>query len=115
MSVYRDGNIIQLADTSLGVAEACSGLNSLSALIVAGLLVGHLLCTRLITQISVVTLSVPTAIAVNILRVTGTAIIADYNPVFAMGFYHSFSGWLVFLMGFGILYGLAKAAHRVLD
>ena len=115
VSVYRDGNIIQLADTSLGVAEACSGLNSLSALLVAGLLVGHLLCTRLISQITVVAMSIPTAIAVNILRVTGTAVIADYNPEFAMGFYHSFSGWLVFLVGFGILYALARAAHAVLD
>ena len=115
VSVYRDGNIIQLANTSLGVAEACSGLNSLSALIVAGLLVGHLLCSRVITQIVVVVLSVPTAIGVNILRVTGTAILADYNPEFAMGFYHSFSGWLVFLVGFGVLYGFAKTAHALLD
>jgi exosortase len=115
VSVYRDGNIIQLANTSLGVAEACSGLNSLSALLVAGLLVGHLMCTRLISQIAVVVMAIPTAIGVNILRVTGTALIADYNPEFAMGFYHSFSGWLVFLVGFGILYSLARAAHALLD
>ena len=115
VSVYRDGNIIQLANTTLGVAEACSGLNSLSALIVAGLLVGHLLCSRVISQIAVVVLAIPTAIGVNIVRVTGTAVLADYNPAFAMGFYHSFSGWLVFLFGFGILYGVAKAVHAVLD
>ena len=34
VSVFRDGNIIQLAQTSLGVEEACSGLNSFSALMV---------------------------------------------------------------------------------
>jgi len=82
---------------------------------VAGLLVGHLLCSRVISQIAVVVLAIPTAIGVNIVRVTGTAILADYNPAFAMGFYHSFSGWLVFLFGFGILYGVAKAVHAVLD
>ena len=42
VSVYRDGNVIHLANTSLGVAEACSGLNSLSALLVGSLLLGFL-------------------------------------------------------------------------
>jgi exosortase/archaeosortase family protein len=47
-------------------------------------------------------LTIPLSIAVNILRVTGTAVIADYHEEFALGFYHSFSGWLVFVAGFGV-------------
>src|SRR5207248_354562 len=47
ISVFRDGNIIQLASGSLGVAEACSGLNSLSALVVGSLLLGYLFCSSL--------------------------------------------------------------------
>jgi exosortase len=115
VSVYRDGNIIHLAYTSLGVAEACSGLNSLSALIVAGMLLGYLLCTRLFSRVFLVAIAVPLAIAVNILRVTGTAVLADYNQELAMGFYHSFSGWLVFVAGFGALYLIAKAANYFMD
>lgn len=115
VSVFRDGNIIQLASTSLGVAEACSGLNSLSALIVASLLLGYLVCTRLRSRITLLLLSIPLAIAVNILRITGTAILADHNQEFAMGFYHSFSGWLVFVGGFGLLYGSAKLSHALMD
>src|SRR6516225_3072018 len=42
VTVYRDGNIIQLAQISLGVAEACNGLSSLSAMVVASLLLGFL-------------------------------------------------------------------------
>lgn len=114
-SIFRDGNIIQLASTSLGVAEACSGLNSLSSLIVASLLLGYLLCSRLRTKIALFLIATPLAIAVNILRIAGTAVLADYNQEFAMGFYHSFSGWLVFVGGFGILYGCAKLAHAALD
>ena len=34
VAVYRDGNIINLANISLGVDEACSGLNSLSSMMV---------------------------------------------------------------------------------
>jgi exosortase len=115
ISIYRDGNIIQLASTSLGVAEACSGLNSLSALMVASLLLGYLVCSRLPTKIALFLLAIPLAIAVNILRIAGTAVLADYNQEFAMGFYHSFSGWLVFVAGFGVLYGCAKLAHAAMD
>jgi exosortase len=115
VTVYRDGNIIQLAYTSLGVVEACSGLNSLSALIIASLLLGYLICWRLLTRIFLLALSIPLAIAVNVLRVTGTAVLADYNQEFAMGFYHSFSGWLVFLVGFGALYVFARAIRFVLE
>jgi exosortase len=114
VSVYRDGNVIQLANVSLGVAEACSGLHSLSALVIAGLLLGYLQCERLPARVLLVILSVPLAIAVNVLRVAGTAILADYNQELAMGFYHSFAGWLVFLAGFGLLYLLSKTLNRIL-
>jgi len=108
IAVYRDGNVIHLAHISLGVEEACSGLNSLSALMVASLLLGFLVCQRVITRVLLFALSIPLSIAVNVLRVTGTAALADYREEFAMGFYHSFSGWLVFIAGFAILYGIAK-------
>ena len=115
VSVFRDGNILQLANITLGVAEACSGLNSLSALIVGSLLLGYLLCSGTTGRIILFLSAVPLAIAVNILRVTGTAVLADYNEAFAMGFYHSFSGWLVFVFGFGLLYLFARLVHTVLD
>jgi exosortase len=115
ISVFRDGNIIELAGTSLGVAEACSGLNSLSALIVGSLLLGYLMCTRMRSRLALFFLAIPLAIVVNVVRVTGTAVLADYNSEYALGFYHSFSGWLVFVAGFSVLYVLARIAHAVLD
>lgn len=115
VSVFRDGNIIQLANTTLGVAEACSGLSALSALVVGSLLLGYLFCSGLVARIALVILSVPLAIGVNIVRVTGTAILADYNQEFALGFYHAFSGWLVFVAGLGLLYLTARALHAILD
>jgi exosortase len=112
VSIYREGNIIHLATTSLGVAEACSGLNSLSSLVVASLLLGFLADATVLGRILLVVLSLPLAIAVNVLRVTGTAVLADYRPDFAIGFYHSFSGWLIFLVGFGALGLLGKLIFR---
>jgi len=112
VSAFRDGNVIQLANTSLGVEEACSGLHSLSALMVASLLLGHLENGTVPKRILLFLLSIPFAIAVNVLRVTGTALLADYKVELAMGFYHSFSGWLVFVAGFGVLWFAGKLLFR---
>ncbi len=108
LSVHRQGNVINLAGIALGVEDACSGLNSLAALMVASLLLGYLFCSRLCSRTALFVLSIPLSIAVNVLRVVGTAILADYREEFAMGFYHSFAGWLVFVLSFGGLYAAAR-------
>lgn len=115
VSVFRDGNIIQLAGLSLGVEEACSGLNSLSALSAGSLLFGYLFCSRTISRVTLFVAAIPLAIGINIVRVAGTAVIADHNQEFAMGFYHLFSGWLVFVAGAGLLYLFAKLLHALVD
>jgi exosortase len=112
---YRDGNILQLPQMTIGVAEACSGLRSVSSLTVLAMLVALLYCTRLLAKTAVVLLAVPIALAVNVFRIAGTALLTEYNQQLALGFYHSFSGWLVFLMGFGLLLGVGKALHALLD
>jgi exosortase len=114
-SVYQDGNIIQLASTTLGVEEACSGLRSLAALIVMALLVGFLQCTRPVTRVILLAMSLPIAVLVNVIRVSGTAIMADHDPELAMGFYHTFSGWLVFLLGIFFVLGASRLLHATLD
>jgi exosortase len=108
IAVVRDGNVIRLASVSLGVEEACSGLTSLSSLIVASVLLGFLFCERAWARVTLFVLVVPISIAINIIRVAGSAILADYNPQFAMGFYHSFEGWLVFVCGSLVTFGAAK-------
>jgi exosortase len=115
VTVFRDGNVIHLANISLGVEEACSGLNSITALFVGAILLGYLNCKHNVTRALLIFLSVPIAIAMNVLRVSGTAVIADYYQEFALGFYHAFSGWLVFLLGFGILYLASRLLFQTLD
>ena len=112
VSIYRDGNIIYLANTTLGVAEACSGLNSLSSLAIGALLLGFTENSSILGRILLFLLAIPLAIFVNVVRVAGTAVLADYKPEFALGFYHTFSGWLIFVVGFGLLWLLAKLIFR---
>jgi exosortase len=108
VAVYRDGNIIHLANISLGVAEACSGLHSLSALMITALLLGFLQCTSVALRVVLFALSIPMAIALNVFRIAGPAVLADYWQDIAFGFYHSFSGWLIFVLGFAGLWLITR-------
>jgi exosortase len=114
-SIYRDGNVLELPNITLGVAEACSGLHSLASMVVASLLLAYIECDRTLVRLLLIGLSVPLAIFVNVVRVTGTAFLAGYNPEYASGFYHAFSGWLVFIAGFGGLWIIAKLLRRLLE
>ncbi|MCB1018402.1 MAG: exosortase [Acidobacteria bacterium] len=105
--VFRDGNVMHLPEISLGVAEACSGLRSLSSLTVLALVVGFFVLSTAWGKALLFFLSFPAAIAINVVRVTATALMAREDPRLAEGFFHSFSGWIVFLVGFGLLYAVA--------
>ncbi len=113
VAIYREGNIIHLADTTLGVAEACSGLRAISSLVIGALLLGYLDLDRIWAKVVLFGLAVPAAILTNVIRVAGTALLADRDPELATGFYHTFSGWLVFLVGLGILLALTKLLKRL--
>jgi exosortase len=110
--IYRDGNVMHLSDISLGVAEACSGLRSVSSLSVLALVLGYFICTSLPLRTLLFFLAFPVAIAVNVLRIVITALFAREDPALAEGFFHSFSGWVVFLVGFGFMYLLANVLAR---
>ncbi len=114
-SIFRDGNVIQLPNTTLGVAEACSGLRSLASLTVGALLLGYVERLTTPARVLVLLLAIPIAVLFNVLRVAGTALLADQHPDLAMGFYHSLTGWLVFVGGFGTLYASAKLLRLILD
>lgn len=114
-TIYQDGNIIYLPGISLGVAEACSGLHSALSLSITALLLGYVQCWKLISRIALVAIAVPIAISFNVLRIACTAVLADANPDLATGFYHGFSGWIVYLAGSAVLFAVSVFVHRVLE
>jgi exosortase len=58
--------------------------------------------------------AVPVAIAANVFRVAGTGILAQYfGDEAAQGFYHEFSGWLVFVVAFVLLLGIGTVLRRI--
>jgi exosortase len=103
--VLREGNVIQLANTVLEVAEACSGIRSLLSLVTLAIIYGYFLETRVHRRILFALAAVPIAVVANGLRVVGTGALAHYwNPEKAEGFFHTFSGWLVFVIAMMILF-----------
>ena len=112
--VLREGNVITLAKTSLEVAEACSGIRSLLALLALGTVYAYFAENVMWKRWVIVALSVPVAIAANAFRVAGTGILAHYFGVeAAQGFYHDFSGWLIFASAFILLLGIGTILGQV--
>lgn len=103
--VLRDGNVIQLASMKLEVAEACSGIRSLTSLFTVAVIYGFFLETSTAQRWILAFLSIPIAVIANALRILGTGLCVQYwDPDKAVGFFHEFSGWLMFLVSLGILY-----------
>jgi exosortase len=105
--VLREGNVIHLSNTSLAVAEACSGIRSLISLLTLGILYGYFMDPRAWVRWVIAMATVPVAIVTNGIRVAGTGVGAHYfGPSVAEGFFHEFSGWLIFISAFVMLVAL---------
>jgi exosortase len=99
--VLREGNILQLPTRDLEVAEACSGIRSLVSLLMLAIVLGYFTERRTGARIVIALAAVPIAIAANAARVAGTGLASELiSPAAAEGFFHSFSGWLVFVVAF---------------
>ena len=106
--VFREGNIIHLPHISLGVVKACSGIQSLVSLLAISVLVARLSGTGGFPGVLLALSAVPVAVFANMLRIAGVGILGSWNPKLAEGFFHLFSGWVVFLFAFLVLMGLAR-------
>ena len=103
--VLRDGNIIQLPAMPLEVAEACSGIRSLMSLFTVAVIYGYFLERQNWRRVVLALSAIPIAVAANVVRIFGTGICVQYwNPEKALGFFHDFQGWLMFLVSLVCLY-----------
>ena len=112
--VLREGNVIGLPLMQLEVAEACSGIRSLLSLATLTIIYGYLMETRIWIRVLLALASVPIAVAANSFRIVGTGLLVQYwDPEKAEGFFHLFSGWLIFVMSLAMLFALHKLLHTI--
>jgi len=110
--VLREGNVIVLPSMPLEVAEACSGIRSLLSLVTLAIIYGFLMDHRKWVRVVLACSAVPIAVAANSFRIFGTGLLVQYwDPDKAEGFFHAFSGWLIFVVSLLLLF----AVHRVIN
>lgn len=112
--VQLAGNVIHLPGRSLFVTEACSGLRSLSSLIALGLLIGGLWLRAPLLRVLLVAVAIPVAMFLNGIRIFLTGFLVFFvDPELGEGLMHLSEGWVLFMVAFGILGGIAWALHSL--
>ncbi len=114
VSAIREGNVIDIGFMQLQVVEACSGLRYILPLFTLGVLFAYFGQKIIWKRITLVIATIPIAICANVLRVGGTGFIGvHWGSKAAEGFFHSFSGWVVFMLCI-VFFGLVNALLKYL-
>jgi exosortase len=138
--VLRQGNVIELMPLNaretkkLEVVEACSGIRSLMTLLTLAVVFAYFTHPRdndpengnksngMFSSIKtfrfwrstlILLSAIPIAIFTNALRVSGTGVLARYyGTKVADGFFHTFSGWVIYIVAFLMLFGVGWLLDR---
>lgn len=136
--VLREGNVIELMPLNstqtkkLEVVEACSGIRSLMTLVTLAVVFAYLTSppsdngnggktfwSRLKSYnfwraVIIVASAVPIAILTNAMRVSATGVLARYyGTQVADGFFHTFSGWVMYVTALVLLFAVGWVLDSV--
>jgi len=111
--VLRDGNILELTNQRLSVVEACSGIRSLLSLSFLSLVYAYFFDAKVWMRGVLLLATVPIAIIANASRVTLTGLLSEYKTELAQGIYHSFEGWVVFMVALAALISFHQVLNRI--
>jgi exosortase len=112
--VLREGNILELASQRLSVVEACSGIRSLLSLTFLSLVYGYFFDSRRWMRVVLFCSTIPIAIIANAGRVTLTGFLSEVKPELAHGFFHTASGWVIFMIALVILIGFHQLLSKII-
>lgn len=106
IDVVRIGTMIASPDGAfaIDVASPCSGLRSLFAMMALTAGYAYFNQPTVSRRLLLFALSIPIAIVGNIARILSIALVGTcFNPGFATGFYHDYSGYVVFLVAIALM------------
>jgi exosortase len=110
----HEGNVIELPVMKLEVAEACSGIRSLMSLFTLSVFYGYFLERTTRRRVLLALASIPIAVTANVARIVGTGLCVQYwDPEKALGFFHEFSGWVMFVISLACLYLVHRAMKLI--
>jgi len=114
ISVFLDGNVIDLGSYKLQVVEACSGLRYLYPLMTLAFVVAYFYRAVFWKRVVVFLASIPIAILMNSLRIGLIGVTVEYwGAKMAEGVLHDFEGWVVFMISTGVLLALVGLLARL--
>jgi len=104
ISVYLEGNVIDLGTYKLQVVEACSGLRYLFPLVSLSFIAAYIYKGAIWKKAIVFLSSIPITVLMNSFRIGVIGVLVEYGgPEQAEGFLHDFEGWIVFMACIAIL------------
>jgi exosortase len=114
VSVYRTGNLLQMARQTLNVAEACSGIRSLVSLITLAVIMVSFTRVHWLARVVFVFSAAGVAIIANGMRVSAAGLLGYYVGMrYTVGLWHLVEGWSVFVIAFLLLSGELKLMERI--
>jgi exosortase len=111
--VLREGNILELPSQRLSVVEACSGIRSLLSLSFLSLVYAYFFDSKVWMRPVLLLSTIPIAIIANAGRVTFTGVLSEIRPDLAQGFFHSASGWVIFMVALLMLVLFHGVVNRI--
>jgi exosortase D (VPLPA-CTERM-specific) len=104
ISVFVEGNVIDLGALQLQVAEACDGLRYLFPLMTMGFIMAYMFKVELWKRVLLFVSTIPVTILMNSFRIGTIGVMVEHwGRAMAEGFLHDFQGWAVFMTSAGVL------------
>ncbi len=105
ISVFLQGNVIDLGTYKLQVVEACSGLRYLFPLTSFGFLCAYFFKAKFWMRALVFLTTLPITVLMNSFRIGVIGVLVEYWGIEqAEGFLHDFEGWIIFIGCLAILF-----------
>jgi len=114
VTVFVEGNVIDLGGYKLQVAEACSGLRYLFPLMTLGFLMAYFYKGALWKRIVLFFSSIPITVLMNSIRVGVIGVTVEHWGIaMAEGFLHEFQGWMIFMISMTMMLGEIVLLNRL--
>jgi len=98
VSVFLEGNVIDLGDFKLQVVEACSGLRYLFPLMALGYIAAYMFKGAWWKRALIFLSTIPVTVLMNSFRIGVIGVLVDrWGQAMAEGFLHDFEGWIIFM------------------
>lgn len=104
ISVFVEGNVIDLGGYKLQVAEACDGLRYLFPLMTLGFIMAYLFKVAMWKRVLLFLTTIPVTILLNSFRIGTIGVMVEHwGTAMAEGFLHDFQGWVIFMVSAAVL------------